>query len=159
MASTVACSIDGCGRSHYSRGWCKAHYERARLYGHPLASKPPTPRKKMGARQRKYERIEPAVRFWAKIQRAESGCWIWQGALVRGYGSFQTGAAGGSVLAHRYAYELLVEPIPLGLTIDHLCRNTRCVNPSHLEPVTLAENIRRASQARSTAYAVWVRPL
>lgn len=50
----------------------------------------------------------------------------------------------GSALAHRAVYELLVEPIPEGLTIDHLCRVPLCVNPSHLEPVTMAENIRRA---------------
>ncbi|MEU5322933.1 HNH endonuclease signature motif containing protein [Streptomyces sp. NPDC021056] len=47
------------------------------------------------------------------------------------------------VLAHRYAWELLREPIPAGLVIDHLCRNRRCVNPGHLEVVTLAENTRR----------------
>jgi hypothetical protein len=39
--------------------------------------------------------------------------------------------------------------------LDHLCRNTRCVNPDHLEPVTLAENVLRgvsspAMNARKT---------
>lgn len=48
-----------------------------------------------------------------------------------------------SVLAHRAAYEAFVGPIPKGLTIDHLCRNTRCVNPSHLEPTTIKENVMR----------------
>jgi hypothetical protein len=47
------------------------------------------------------------------------------------------------VKAHRVAYELYVGPIPEGLTIDHLCRVRTCVNPLHLEPVTLAENIKR----------------
>lgn len=47
--------------------------------------------------------------------------------------------------AHRLVYEYEVGPIPDGLTIDHLCRNTICVNPSHMEPVTNAENARRAS--------------
>ena len=46
-------------------------------------------------------------------------------------------------MAHRFAYELLIGPIPSGLTIDHLCRNTGCVNPAHMEPVTRAENARR----------------
>jgi hypothetical protein len=45
---------------------------------------------------------------------------------------------------HRVAYELLVGPIPEGLELDHLCRNTRCVNPEHLEPVTGRENLMRA---------------
>ncbi len=40
-------------------------------------------------------------------------------------------------------YEQLVGPIPPGLHLDHLCRNTSCVNPDHLEPVTVAENVLR----------------
>ena len=45
--------------------------------------------------------------------------------------------------AHRVAYELMRGPIPDGLTLDHLCRNVGCVNPDHLEPVTMKENILR----------------
>lgn len=49
------------------------------------------------------------------------------------------------VYAHRHAYESEVSKIPVGLTIDHLCKNRACVNTKHLEPVTLQENLSRRS--------------
>lgn len=79
----------------------------------------------------------------------DDGCWAWIGSINRenGYGQFthrETGVPT-SMRAHRAVYELLVGPIPEGLTIDHLCCNKACVRPSHLEPVTHVENMRRAS--------------
>jgi hypothetical protein len=50
-----------------------------------------------------------------------------------------------SRLAHRIAYELVVGPIPGGLTLDHLCENRACVKPDHLEPVTMIENVKRGN--------------
>ena len=50
--------------------------------------------------------------------------------------------------AHRLAWEIVIGPIPDGLVLDHLCRRPVCVNPSHLEPVTDAENLRRAAVSR-----------
>jgi len=55
-----------------------------------------------------------------------------------GYGQF-----GRNEPAHRAVYRTMVGPIPDGLHIDHLCRNRRCVNPSHLEPVTQKVNSER----------------
>jgi hypothetical protein len=80
---------------------------------------------------------ELASRFWPKVKLG-GGCWEWSGYRdLRGYGRFD------SFLAHRIAYELTVGPIPIGLTLDHLCRNASCVNPGHLEPVSITENDRR----------------
>ncbi|MGY8831955.1 MAG: HNH endonuclease signature motif containing protein [Pseudomonadales bacterium] len=47
-------------------------------------------------------------------------------------------------LAHRWAHERFIGPIPDGMEVDHLCANTCCVNPAHLEAVTSEENRRRA---------------
>jgi hypothetical protein len=55
--------------------------------------------------------------------------------------------------AHRAAYETWVGPIPEGLTLDHLCRNTLCINPAHLEPVSIRTNILRGTSPLAKAYA------
>ena len=69
-------------------------------------------------------------------------CWVWTGPPTP-LGYRQISLQRRLVYTHRAVYELLVGPIPEGLTLDHLCRNPPCVNPAHLEPVTNAENIRR----------------
>lgn len=81
------------------------------------------------------------ARFVSKFEVDENGCWVWTGAATKGYGQFKFNKR--QMSAHRVAYELVVGPIPEGLVIDHLCRQTLCVNPAHMEPVTNAENIRR----------------
>ncbi|KOG21765.1 hypothetical protein ADK36_12325 [Streptomyces viridochromogenes] len=69
-------------------------------------------------------------------------CWLWT-AKPNGEGYANVRIDGVHYRAHRLAYELLVGPIPDGLVLDHLCRVRHCLNPAHLEPVTIAENIRR----------------
>lgn len=96
-------------------------------------------------------------RFWSLVAKADGQCWEWRGAKTnQGYGTFAR--THGTRVAHRISWELTRGPIPDGLTIDHLCRNRGCVNPSHLEPVTNRENVLRgegitAHLARTTACA------
>jgi hypothetical protein len=92
-------------------------------------------------------------RFWLKVNkdgpvpahRPElSACWVWTKVKSRaGYGFFRLGDK--QRYAHCVAFEWAHGPVPAGLELDHLCRNTSCVNPSHLEPVTGAENKRRGT--------------
>jgi HNH endonuclease len=71
-------------------------------------------------------------------------CWVWTRPLdSRGYGRLWFN--GRYNRAHRLSYEAYVGPIPVGLELDHLCRNRACVNPAHLEPVTGAENTLRGA--------------
>ena len=86
--------------------------------------------------------LKPAIeRFLDKISISKSGCWVWvAGLTTKGYGKFHDGK---TVLPHRFIYEYYHNIISTDLTIDHLCRNRRCVNPEHLEEVTCKENILR----------------
>lgn len=90
-------------------------------------------------------------RFFAMVDVGD--CWEWTGFKELGYGRVGRNSRGG--WAHRHAYEMLVGPIPSGMQIDHLCRNRGCVNPDHMEVVTLVENVMRgegpsAKNARKT---------
>lgn len=86
-------------------------------------------------------------------QRPDLGpCWQWTGHLdCNGYGLFKI-TEGNRVLAHRYWFKILAGEIPGGLVLDHLCRNRRCVNPAHLEPVTNRTNTLRGESPTAVAY-------
>lgn len=93
-------------------------------------------------------------RFTAKyVEGSAVECWPWLASVNgEGYGWFRDGKVRN---AHRVAYEHFVGPIPAGMDVDHLCRNTGCVNPAHLQPVSRRENILRgigvtAQNARKT---------
>lgn len=84
---------------------------------------------------------------------SKTGCWIWQRSKTKqGYGNLTINNR--QILAHRHVYETHKESIPHGFELDHLCCNTLCVNPDHLEPVTHAENCRRGKRAKLTHHKV-----
>lgn len=143
-----ACTIDGCTRPHYGRGWCAAHYQRWRRNGDPEGGLPT------------YASLAERLRGTVEMggvppARPDLGpCWLWTSTLDSdGYGKTKRNGIVG--MAHRISYEEFVGPIPDGLQIDHLCHDPahcalgvscphrRCINPAHLEPTTAAVNIAR----------------
>ncbi len=88
------------------------------------------------------------TRIFSKIELSaeqfynNSPCWNWIANINNhGYGMFSYG--GSKRAAHTIMYRLVVGEIRSGLECDHLCRNTRCVNPAHIEPVSRRENVLR----------------
>ena len=139
------CSIEGCERTVCARGWCGMHYNRWHRRG------------SVEKRPRIYDFRQL---FWSKVDklgvipdhRPDLGrCWDWTASLnVRsGYG--QASLNRKMRPAHVVSYELEIGSVPDGLVLDHLCRRRNCVNPAHLEPVTLAENTRRGMSPSAIA--------
>lgn len=121
----LICSVPDCGKRVHGHGLCRPHHYRAG------AGLPPEGR----------NRPTPEERLWAVVDKgAPGGCWTWTGHVsTGGYGQFNVNRR--LVSVHRFAYELLVGPIPEGLFIDHRCHNKRCVNPAHLRVVTNKQNV------------------
>ena len=71
-------------------------------------------------------------------------CWEWQKSLKHGYGHFYIKPK--QKLTHRLAYEHWNRPIPKLIVIDHLCKNKKCCNPTHLEAVSQKTNVLRDLQ-------------
>lgn len=131
MPRTI-CSIGDCGEAARGHGFCASHLYRFRRYGDPQGS------------GRRYTRGTDEERFWAFVEKnARSGCWLWTGGTVDGYGAFNPASSKSTVRAHRYAYALVRSAVPGTLVLDHTCRVRRCVNPDHLEAVTVKENTLR----------------
>lgn len=135
------CTIEGCDNVAKSRGWCWKHYDRWTRHGDPRKEGPRGDRRWSAP-------TDPVESFWSRVDRT-TGCWYWIAYRTArgGYGKFNMGP-GETTLAHRISYQWLIGPIPDGMVLDHLCVTPACVRPDHLEPVTVAENSRRAAKSR-----------
>lgn len=100
--------------------------------------------------------VHVVERFWPKVDRGgATDCWLWQASTTHnGYGQFRVRPS--TLRAHAVAWTLLVGPVPDGLVLDHLCRNRLCVNPAHMEPVTIGENVRRGMSPSAVAFRLGV---
>jgi hypothetical protein len=89
---------------------------------------------------------EEVVRFDSKVEKGPD-CWTWLGCKDRdGYGFFWRG--GKLLRASRVAVlRYRGEQVPRGFEPDHLCKNSSCVRPDHLEVVTRRVNVLRSDNA------------
>lgn len=117
----MKCAIPDCKNDHRTKGYCNLHYERLRTKGSAYWQPPST-----------------LERFVSLLSIDENGCWVWRGAISKGYGYLSVGKK--KVLAHRWSYTTFKGQIPDGLTVHHKCYNPSCVNPNHLKAITQMEN-------------------
>jgi hypothetical protein len=92
-----------------------------------------------------HRRLSP-VEYVEEDRGYVTPCWTWQRGTARGYGVAVVNRK--TIRAHRLYYIRANGPVPAGLDLDHLCRNRRCVNPDHLEPVTRAVNAQRGERTK-----------
>lgn len=123
------CSIEGCHRPHYGKGWCEAHYARWRRHGSTV--------------DRRARKLDPMGRLLSRVVKTD-GCWLWTGPPNgSGYGTFRLD---GRVIGAHVAMVLLEgREIPDGHEVDHTCVTPLCVRPGHLEVVTGYENNMRST--------------
>lgn len=140
------CLVDGCSdEGRLVRGWCLPHYDRWRRYGDPL---------RVG--------LSGPERFVNLLRPQPSGC-VWLASAPTRYGYARLRVDGVEWLAHRFAYELYVGPIPDGYTVDHECHNQsgctltdascphrRCVNFEHLAPKPIRENVNASPNSNAS---------
>lgn len=104
--------------------------------------------------------LKDIIRIFSKIRVSPTcfyngiACWEWTGRISgKGYGSIDYQCH--RVVIHKVLYAWIVGPVPNNFyikQIDHLCRNTACCNPCHLELVTpQINNLRGISPAAQNA--------
>ncbi len=137
--------MEGCARRVRYSGLCSSHlyiWEKAKLQG---------TESELG-----WSRLEPRVagslleRLLGLIDFVDdkTGCWIGANSTDQVYSTVNL--KGKTHKTHRVMYEEVIGPIPSGLFIDHTCKNRRCINPFHMEPVSNRENVLRGSVCSKT---------
>jgi hypothetical protein len=99
-------------------------------------------RRRRGVPQRSFVSYEEEVqtKFLDRIEKTESGCWLWLGSKsCEGYG--QVTIQGETIGTHRFSYLYFKGEDSGDLLICHECDNPPCVNPKHLWLGTNSDNM------------------
>ena len=87
-------------------------------------------------------------RVLAKVAMGPRGCHVSTYSVAsHGYAQVGWQEDGKRIvtLCHRVIWSYFRGPIPQGMTVDHMCKNRRCVRLMHLRMIPNLENARRTS--------------
>lgn len=152
------CTVEGCMQPQHSRSKCNTHYRQELKLERPV-EEPKNPCAcgcgeftkstfKTGHHLKMPDAVPPVSakpvdeRIKNSVDITVSGCWEWTLAIDKdGYGSIKVG--GKSMRASRVSYEVFVDDIPVGFVVSATCRNRACVNPAHLDAISMQECVIR----------------
>jgi hypothetical protein len=132
-ASDIPCTFSGCVNMQQAKLLCGAHWRQQHL-GKELTILS--------------NQIPIMARILDNIEKTDY-CWVWTGRVSGKRGYPQISLSGRQVMVHRVVFEEVIRLLLPGETIDHLCRNRVCVNPEHLEPIPLRDNVKRMHAYKS----------
>lgn len=134
-----SCSFEGCGMPAARAGLCWGHDSQARRGAdlRPL-------RQSYGKGMTVDEKLE-----MFSLPPNENGCRLWAGGMQEnGYPTIAENWTG-SQLTHRVAFMVSTGEKILGDTqVHHVCANSSCVEPSHLQAVRPHENVAEMLERR-----------
>lgn len=162
------CTVSGCEKKHYAKGYCNKHYQRVCSSGTAddrkriltcTVSGCGKSHKSNGLCLMHYTRMirhgdldrvsvirgDDKKRMINSVDIDDSGCWNWIKSINMGYGV--TSLRGKREQAHRASWMVFVGEIPNGMQINHKCHNKMCINPDHLYVGTQKENMRDMEDA------------
>lgn len=85
----------------------------------------------------------------------ETGCWVWCGKISSsGYGQLTVRILEKSYPVNLYVHRLAVvifqgKRLRDDCHVDHICRNTLCINPEHVRQVRARTNLTRRRYAKT----------
>lgn len=128
VGTVKICSIEGCGKTAYAKGWCSMHHARWKRHGDV-----------------NYYHYSTSLKeyFEAKLLKGD-WCWTLKDLTPTVHGYVHIYFKGKTLRGHRVSYELYVGDIPEGMVVDHKYNTLgcprHCVNPEHLQVVTPKQN-------------------